>query len=213
LREPVRTMKSFAQLLQSKYGAQLDEDANTYLGFIADSAQYMNALIEDLLEFARFTNSAEPGFKTVDVQALVETVQASLRGMIQDKDAMVQVESPMPTLQGNPTKLRQLFQNLISNGIKFSRPGVKPVIRIAAHQEGALWHFKVSDNGIGIEEADYKRIFQLFRRLHSKKIFPGSGIGLALCKRVVEQHGGDISVVSEIGKGSTFYFTLHQDYS
>lgn len=213
LREPVRTMKSFAQLLQSKYGARLDEDANTYLGFIADSAQYMNVLIEDLLEFARFTNSSEPGFKTVDVQALLETVQDSLRGMIQDKNAMVQVEGPMPTLQGNPTKLRQLFQNLISNGIKFSRPGVKPVIRIAAHQEGALWHFKVSDNGIGIEEADYKRIFQLFRRLHSKKIFPGSGIGLALCKRVVEQHGGDISVESEVGKGSTFYFTLHQDYS
>jgi len=213
LREPVRTMKSFTQLLQSKYGAQLDEDANIYLGFIADSAQHMNTLIEGLLEFARFTNSSEPGFKTVDVQALVDKVQGSLRGMIQDKDAVVQVESPMPTLQGNPTKLWQLFQNLISNGIKFSRSGVKPVVRIAAHQEEALWHFKVSDNGIGIEEADYKRIFQLFRRLHSKRVFPGSGIGLALCKRVVEQHGGDISVVSEIGKGSTFYFTLHQDYS
>ncbi|NBC08605.1 MAG: PAS domain S-box protein [Bacteroidetes bacterium] len=213
LREPVRTMKSFARLLQSKYGAELDEDANTYLGFIADSAQHMNMLIEDLLEFARFTNNPEPGFKKVDVQALIETVLGSLRGMIRDKNAIVEIDGSLPTLQGNPTKLRQLFQNLISNGIKFSRAGVRPVIRIAAHQKGPLWQFEISDNGIGIEQTDYKRIFQLFRRLHSKKVFPGSGIGLALCQRVVEQHGGHISVVSEIGKGSTFSFTLHQDYS
>jgi len=212
LREPVRTMNSFSQLLQQKYADKLDEDAHSYLAFIAQSAQHMNKLIEDLLEFARLTNSSDPEFEQVDLQELARVVQHSIRGLITDKNAEIILSQPLPTIMGNRTKLGQLFQNLISNGIKFSQPGQKPRVEISSREEGDYWHFSIADNGIGIDEEHHRQIFQLFRRLHSKKVFPGSGIGLSLCKRVVEQHGGTIYVESELGKGATFHFTLHKNY-
>jgi len=212
LREPVRTMNSFSQLLQQKYADKLDEDAHSYLAFISQSAQHMNKLIEDLLEFARLTNSSDPEFEQVDLQELAGVVQHSIRGLITDKNAEVIISHPLPTIMGNRTKLGQLFQNLISNGIKFSRPGQKPRVDISSREEGDYWHFSIADNGIGIDEEHHRQIFQLFRRLHSKKVFPGSGIGLSLCKRVVEQHGGTIYVESKLGEGATFHFTLHKNY-
>ena len=212
LREPVRTMNSFAQLLKRRYEDNLDEDANAYLEFISKSAVHMNKLIEDLLEFARFTNSDEHGFEQVDLNDLLATVQQSLRGLIKDKNAEVLMAQTLPVVNGNPTKLGQLFQNLISNGIKFQQKGILPVVTLEVQDEGDFWQFSVQDNGIGIDKDHHGQIFQLFRRLHSKKIYPGSGIGLALCKRVVEQHGGDIWVESESGKGSRFIFTIHKNF-
>lgn len=212
LREPARTMNSFAQLLKHRYSEQLDEDANAYLDFISKSATHMNKLIEDLLDFARFTNSEDPGFEQVDLNDLLEVVQQSLRGLIHDKNADIIIKRALPTLNGNPTKLGQLFQNLISNGVKFQAKDVKPKVVIDFQDTGDHWKFSISDNGIGIDEEHHGQIFQLFRRLHSKKIYPGSGIGLALCKRVVEQHGGDIWVESKANKGAKFIFTLHKNF-
>lgn len=212
LREPVRTMNSFSQLLKRRYENQLDEDANSYLDFISKSAIHMNKLIEDLLEFARFTNSEDPGFEEVDLNELLVVVQQSLRGLIKDKNADLIIQEPLPVLNGNPTKLGQLFQNLISNGIKFQEKGVQPKVTITVEDLDEHWQFTVKDNGIGIDEEYHGQIFQLFRRLHSKKLYPGSGIGLALCKRVVEQHGGDIWVKSRPGEGATFIFTLHKNF-
>ena len=212
LREPVRTMNSFSQLLKRRYKDALDEDAHSYLDFIGKSANHMNKLIEDLLEFARFTNSEEHGFEEVNLQQLLETVEQSLRGLIRDKKAELVIPQPLPTLYGNPTKLGQLFQNLVSNGIKFNRKGVKPVVTISVEEKGAFWQFSIKDNGIGIGQEHHGQIFQLFRRLHSKKHYPGSGIGLSLCKRVVEQHGGAIWVESQPGEGANFIFTLHKNY-
>jgi PAS domain S-box-containing protein len=212
LREPVRTMNSFSQLLQQKYAGKLDENANSYLDFIAQSAQHMNKLIEDLLEFARLTSSSNPEFEQVDLQELAEVVQNSIKGLITDKNAEIVFSQPLPTIMGNRTKLGQLFQNLISNGIKFSQPDRKPRVAISTREKGDYWHFSIADNGIGIDEKHHQQIFQLFRRLHSKKVFPGSGIGLSLCKRVVEQHGGTIYVESKLGEGATFHFTLHKNY-
>lgn len=212
LREPVRTMNSFAQLLKRRYEDQFDEDANAYLEFISKSALHMNKLIEDLLEFAKFTNSEDPGFKQIDLNDLLITVQQSLRGLIKDKNAEITIAQPLPMLNGNPTKIGQLFQNLISNGIKFQQKGVQPKVTIDFKDIGEHWQFSVQDNGIGIDKEHHGQIFQLFRRLHSKKIYPGSGIGLALCKRVVEQHGGDIWVDSEAEKGAKFVFTLHKNF-
>jgi PAS domain S-box-containing protein len=212
LREPARTMNSFAQLLKRRYEDQIDEDANAYLDFISKSATHMNKLIEDLLEFARFTNSDDPGFEAVDLNELLVVVQQSISGLIKDKNANVIIPEPLPVLNGNPTKLGQLFQNLISNGVKFQRKGIQPKVTINVVDQGEFWKFSVSDNGIGIDEEHHVQIFQLFRRLHSKKIYPGSGIGLALCKRVVEQHGGDIWVESKPGEGATFIFTLHKNF-
>jgi|GEM_PF-2385431 len=212
LREPVRTMNSFSQLLKRRYENQLDEDAHSYLDFISKSAIHMNKLIEDLLEFARFTNSDDPGFERVDLNELLVVVQQSISGLIKDKNAEVIIPEPLPVLNGNPTKLSQLFQNLISNGIKFQQKGIQPTVTLRVEDLEEFWKFTVSDNGIGIDEEHHGQIFQLFRRLHSKKIYPGSGIGLALCKRVVEQHGGDIWVESKTGEGSTFIFTLHKNF-
>ncbi|MEQ8702591.1 MAG: PAS domain S-box protein [Phaeodactylibacter sp.] len=212
LREPARTMNSFAQLLKHRYENQLDEDANSYLDFISKSATHMNKLIEDLLEFARFTNSEDPAFEEVDLNSLLEVVQQSLRGLIHDKNATIIIKRPLPILNGNPTKLGQLFQNLISNGVKFQAKGVKPEVTIEFQDLGDHWQFSVLDNGIGIDKEHHGHIFQLFRRLHSKKIYPGSGIGLALCKRVVEQHGGDIWVESKPEAGAKFIFTLHKNF-
>lgn len=212
LREPVRTMNSFSQLLKRRYEDQLDEDANSYLDFISKSAVHMNKLIEDLLEFARFTNSDDPGFEMVDLNELLVVVQQSISGLIKDKNAEVIIPEPLPVLNGNPTKLSQLFQNLISNGIKFQQKGTQPMVTLRVEDLEEFWKFSVSDNGIGIDKEHHGQIFQLFRRLHSKKIYPGSGIGLALCKRVVEQHGGDIWVESKPGEGANFIFTLHKSF-
>ena len=207
LREPVRTINSFSQLLLQKYSGQLDEDANIYLDFIASSASNMHVLIEDLLEYSRF-NAETHVLDIIDLEALLQSVTNALHGLIEDNQAMIEVLNELPSINGSRTKMGQLFQNLISNAIKFRKAEAPPLIQINVEDKGSQWLFSVKDNGIGIDEEYHHQIFLLFLRLHSKKHYPGSGIGLALCKRVVEQHGGRIWVESQPGYGTTFFFTL-----
>ena len=207
LREPVRTVNSFSQLLHKKYHGQLDEDADTFLHFITTSASNMNTLIEDLLEYSRFNNS-EHQTEEIPVEQLLQAVTSDLNGLITEWQASINICTPLPTIRGNWTKISQLFQNLISNAIKFRKKGELPMIEIYSFDDLKKWAFAIKDNGIGINPDYQQQIFLLFRRLHSRRFYPGSGIGLSLCKRVVEQHGGTIWVESQPGEGSTFYFTI-----
>ena len=211
LREPIRTINSFAQLLQSKYYDKLDDDANTFLDFITSSASSMNALIEDLLEFSRF-NTEEHRTEELSLDELLEAIGKDLSGLIAEREASIFICSDMPTINGNWTKISQLFQNLISNAIKFVPKEKTPIVQVHCVEEQNQWKFSIMDNGIGIAPEYHQQIFMLFRRLHSRHSYLGSGIGLSLCKKVVEQHGGEIWVESVPGEGATFYFTLPKKY-
>ena len=167
----------------------------------------MNTLIEDLLEYSRFNNS-EHQTEEIPVEQLLQAVTSDLNGLITEWQASINICTPLPTIRGNWTKISQLFQNLISNAIKFRKKGELPMIEIYSFDDLKKWAFAIKDNGIGINPDYQQQIFLLFRRLHSRRFYPGSGIGLSLCKRVVEQHGGTIWVESQPGEGSTFYFTI-----
>jgi PAS domain S-box-containing protein len=208
LREPVRTVNSFARLMLHKYNDVLDEDGRLYLGFIASGAHDMHHLIESLLEYSRYSTQGQRHSEEIDLPELLRAVQAALHELIESQQATIEAPGLPAVITGHRTGLSQVFQNLISNAIKFRRPAAPPHIRIECHDEGDCWRFGLRDNGIGIEPQYHEQIFLLFRRLHSKRQYPGSGIGLALCRRIVEQHGGRIWVESEVGEGTVFWFTI-----
>ena len=197
---------SYTQLLARRYRGQLDEDADEFIGFAVDGALRMQELINDLLAYSR-VGSRSLEVERVEANVLVDRVIGDLRGAIEDSAATVTRDN-LPTLQADATQLEQLFQNLIANGIKFRRHDVPPEVHVTARRAAGGWCFAVSDNGIGIEQQYLDRIFVLFRRLHSRAEYPGTGIGLAICKKIVERHGGTIAVRSEPGRGTTFEFTL-----
>ncbi len=205
LQEPLRVITSYLQLLQRRYQGQLDNKADKYIDFAVDGASHMQNLINDLLEYSRLTNNArEPKFtncKFILNQALV-----GLKVVIKEYKATISHDT-LPDIMVDPTQLIQVFQNLIFNGIKFHNEEA-PKIHIAAKQKGSEWIFSLQDNGIGIDPQYSEKIFEVFKRLHTREAYSGTGIGLAICKKVVERHGGRIWVESELGKGSTFYFTL-----
>lgn len=205
LQEPLRMIISYLQLLEKRYKGQLDAQADEFIGFAVDGASRLQALIRGLLAYSRIGASTATHTPS-DLAAAADLATENLRLIIAEKGATVS-RDPLPTVHGDPVMLTQLFQNLISNGIKFCE-GHAPRIRISAKHAGGEWVFEVSDNGIGIEPQFLDRIFGIFQRLHSHAEYPGTGIGLALCKRIVERHGGWIWVTSELGKGSTFSFTL-----
>jgi PAS domain S-box-containing protein len=206
LQEPLRMVSNYTQLLARRYKDQLDADANEFIDFAVDGAKRMQALIHDLLEFARVgTRGKEP--KPAPGEKVVGDAIANLTGAIEDAGAEVAVD-PLPVLRCDAGQLTQVFQNLIGNAIKFRRPDTRPVIRVSATREGAFWRLSIRDNGIGIEPKYFERIFQMFQRLHGRGDYPGTGIGLALCKKIVERHGGRIQVASEAGQGTTFSFTI-----
>ncbi|HMQ47915.1 MAG TPA: PAS domain-containing protein [Saprospiraceae bacterium] len=208
LREPLRTMKSFSQLLLKNHQEKFDADEQTYLNFIASSATEMTKLIEDLLEYSTFHAVPHQGIDTIDLNNLLSNIISNLNELIQGTQAEIQLDQYLPVIKGNKTKISQLFQNLISNAIKFHKPDETPIVTISYDETPTHWQFFISDNGIGISSEYHYKIFTLFSRLHSKKVYPGSGIGLALCKSVVEQHGGTIEVESQEGQGAIFSFTL-----
>jgi len=197
---------SYTQLLARRYTGKLDEDADEFIGFAVDGARRMQELINDLLTYSRVGTRALQ-LETVDSNRLVDRVVSDLGAAISDSQAEV-TRDDLPTLRGDPTQLRQLFQNLIANGIKFHRPEESARVHVSAVLEHATWTFSVSDNGIGIEPQYQERIFALFQRLHTRADYPGTGIGLAICKKIVERHGGQIRVNSAPGHGTTFEFTL-----
>jgi PAS domain S-box-containing protein len=206
LQEPLRMVASYTQLLARRYKGKLDEDADEFIGFAVDGARRMQELINDLLMYSRVgTRPLQP--EAVDTNLLVDQVVSDLSAAIADSHASV-LRNELPMVQGDPTQLRQLFQNLIANGIKFHRPSTEAQVQVSATRENGAWTFSVRDNGIGIEPQYQERIFALFQRLHTRADYPGTGIGLAICKKIVERHGGQIRVDSAPGRGTTFLFSL-----
>jgi len=205
LQEPLRKISSFCQLIQNQCREKLGEQENQYIDFAVDAAKRMQAIIRDVLTLSRVgRDNAE--FQPTDCQALVLSVQEDLEKAIGENDAEI-LCGPLPTVVGEPNLLKQLFQNLIENAIKYRRE-VSPRIQISAMPTPGRIRFSVEDNGIGFDPKFVDRIFQMFQRLHHKEQYEGTGIGLAICKKVVEQHGGEIWAESEPGKGSTFHFSL-----
>jgi chemotaxis family two-component system sensor kinase Cph1 len=205
LQEPLRMMASFSQLLAKRYKGRLDADADEFIGYIVDGAIRMQRLIDDLLTYSRVGRLGRPLAPT-DCTKIFETTLLNLRSAIEEAGAVV-TAGPLPVVMADATQLVRLFQNLIGNAIKFR--GDSPVqIDVGAEYQGDKWLFWIRDNGIGIEPQYLERIFLIFQRLHHRHDYPGTGIGLAIAKKIVERHGGRIWVESERGKGSTFYFTL-----
>ncbi|HZS50060.1 MAG TPA: ATP-binding protein, partial [Bryobacterales bacterium] len=205
LQEPLRTMASFAQLLAIRYRGKLGADADQYIEMIISGAARMRALLEDLLTYSRLARR-QPGLEPVHTERVFQRALARLEGQIKRAGAIVTCD-PLPVVQADPARLELVFQNLLGNAVKF-RAGARPRIHVSAARNGTEWIFSVRDNGIGIEAQHFTRIFLIFERLHSKQEYAGSGVGLAICKRIVEGHRGRIWVESEPGKGSTFYFTI-----
>ncbi|MDF2192279.1 ATP-binding protein [Paraflavitalea sp. CAU 1676] len=205
LQEPLRTTTGFVEALRKQYKGRLDDHADKYLDYIAQSAERMKTLIKDLLDYSRI--GREKLFVPVHCNNLLAEVKADLDTVIQESKAVITV-GELPVVHALPTELKLLFQNLISNSIKFRRAGVAPVIHIDVQADKASWKFSVKDNGIGMDPGYQDRIFIIFQRLHTRQDYEGSGIGLAHCKKIVELHGGSIWVDSVPGQGSTFYFTI-----
>lgn len=205
LQEPLRAINSYTQLLARKYQSNLDAKADKYIGYIVEGANRMQQLIEDLLSFSRIGTEGKE-FQLIALETILPLVLRHLKVAIAKSHAIV-THDPLPTIKGNKTQLIQLFQNLIANAIKF-RKSEPLAVHVKAVQQDKQWLISVSDNGIGMDEEYFERIFVIFQRLHSRTEYPGTGIGLAVCKRIVECHGGRIWVESTLGVGTTFYLTI-----
>jgi signal transduction histidine kinase len=205
LQEPLRMVASFTQLLANKYKGQLDSDADEFIKFAVDGAQRMQQLINDLLAYSRVSSRVEE-FQLVDFEKVFNESLQNLKVSIDDNDARITNDS-LPTIVADQSQIIQLFQNLVGNAIKF-RGEETPVIHVAAEEEEDEWIFRVIDNGIGIDSQHNERIFRVFQRLHERDSYPGTGIGLSICEKIVERHGGNIWVDSKLGDGSTFSFTI-----
>ena len=207
LQEPLRSITSFIELLRDDYHGRLDDEADEYIGFIVDTAERMQALINDVLDYSRM-GRGQLSLESIDSNAVVKQVLRSLHTAIAEANVDV-VLAPLPVIEADPRQIGMVFQNLISNAVKF-RNTQQPTVHVSARQQDGMWQFSIKDNGVGIKREHQDRIFELFKRLHSRKKYKGTGIGLALCKKVVERHGGRIWVDTEVGTGSTFHFTIPQ---
>jgi light-regulated signal transduction histidine kinase (bacteriophytochrome) len=205
LQEPLRAVAGFVSLLRQHYRGRLDEKADSYIDAAVDGATRMQTLIGDLLSYSRVGTKGR-ALEPTDAGAALKDALTNLRASLEESGAVVRVD-PLPIIQADAVQLTQLFQNLIANAVKF-RSDQPPEIRIGARREPDAWWFWVRDNGIGIDPQYTERIFMIFQRLHTRRAYPGTGIGLAICKRIVERHGGRIWVESQPGQGATFYFTL-----
>jgi signal transduction histidine kinase len=205
LQEPLRMVSSYTQLLAQHYEGRLDEKAKKFMDYAVDGAVRMQGLINDLLTYSRIGTRGAP-LETMDAQALLGEAISNLATLIAEKRAII-TNDDLPTVRADGSQLMQVFQNLISNAIKFQGENV-PHIHVSAQDKGREWVFSIRDNGIGIEKQYADRVFIIFQRLHTRQEYPGTGIGLAVCKKIVERHGGRIWFESEPGKGSTFFFTI-----
>ena len=205
LQAPLRSVIGFSQLLKRKYHDRFDAEGREFLDFVDGSARHMQALINGLLEFSR-VGSQGPDFVQVNCEAVLQKVETQLAAVISERGARI-THDPLPTLMASELELNQLLQNLIGNGLKFQK-GAEPRVHVSARRDGRAWEFSVQDWGIGISPDHQERIFQIFQRLHSSDEYSGTGIGLAICQKIVQRHGGRIWVNSEAGKGATFHFTI-----
>ncbi|MBV6646838.1 MAG: GHKL domain-containing protein [Cyclobacteriaceae bacterium] len=206
LQEPLNTLSGYVGLLQKRYQGNLDDEGKGFVAYIRNASERMSRLIRDLLEYARL--GKERQVEDVDTQDLVQAVINDLNGKGWSENEPVIEITELPSIRGVRAELRRLFQNLISNAIKFVKTGEPIRVSVTARAHESHWVFKVSDNGIGISSEQQNRVFDIFERLHSRQDYPGTGIGLATCKKIVEMHGGEIGVDSQENEGSTFYFTI-----
>ena len=205
LQEPLRMVSSFSQLLERRYKNRLDDDADEFIEFIVEGAQRMKHLIDDLLIYSRVTRN-EKEFEETNLEKLLTTILSNFSVSIKEKHVTI-THDILPTIIADESQLGQVFQNLIGNAIKFHGK-YNPKIHISFKDDKTKWTFVVKDNGIGIDKKHQKQIFEVFRRLHTRKEYPGTGIGLSICQKIIERHGGKLWVDSKPGKGSTFYFTI-----
>ncbi|NQU41768.1 PAS domain-containing protein, partial [bacterium] len=205
LNEPLRTVTGFLQLLAKRYHGQLTHEADEFIDFAVQGGRRMRNLLNDLLMYSRVTTKAQP-FEPTEAKSILDQARANLEVAIQQARAEI-THDPLPRIMGDETQLIQLFQNLFANAIKFH--GAKdPEVRVSARETPEGWEFQVRDNGIGIDPENFERIFQIFQRVSGDETISGTGIGLAVCDKIVKRHGGRIWVESEPDKGSTFHFTL-----
>ncbi len=205
LQEPLRTVGNYTQLLKHRYQGQIDEQADDYIQYAVDGVKRMQRLLHELLEYSRVDSSSE--LKTIDMGTACQNAINSLKQTIDELGAQIDI-GMLPEVTGNGTQLTQLFQNLIVNALKYQAEDTVPCIKVSAEDRGADWCFSIEDNGIGIESRYIEKIFVMFQRLHPREDYEGTGVGLAICKKVIIRHGGEIWVESKPGSGSTFYFTL-----
>ncbi len=210
LQEPLRTVTSFLQLLERDCKEKVSDDGKKYIDFAVDGSMRMKQLIEGLLGVSRVGTSDQEMVAT-DTGEVLQAVINTMHESIEKSAAVIQYDE-LPTLHADETQLHQLFQNLIGNAIKYC-DGTAPRIIVGAEQVDGVWQFSVADNGIGMLPKHYSRIFQIFQRLHGREEYSGVGIGLAICKKIVERHAGRIWVESTVGNGSTFYFTINESAS
>jgi light-regulated signal transduction histidine kinase (bacteriophytochrome) len=208
LKEPLRAISGSIQILQERYNHQLDHDADDVIKHTVDGATRMQTLIDDLLTYSRLTTREAP-LRPTDCSEILRDALANLKSSINESKAVI-TSDPLPVVKADSTQLLQVFQNLVGNGIKY-RSQRTPKIHVGVEDKGGEWLFSVSDNGIGIAPQYAERIFRIFQRLHTRKEYSGTGIGLAVCKKIVERHGGCIWVESEPEEGSTFFFTLPKE--
>ena len=206
MKEPLRMVSSYVSLLKKRYGGKLDRDADDFIAFASNGAAQMQRLIEDLLAFSRVgTKGGE--FVATDTMAIMDRINANLKFKLDDKKAEL-AYTGLPEIKADPTQLEQVLVNLVGNAIKFSALDKRPKIEVKAQRDGKYWKFSVSDNGIGIDPQYFEKIFVIFQKLHPKDQYEGTGVGLAICRKIVERHGGKIWVESKPDEGSTFYFTI-----
>jgi light-regulated signal transduction histidine kinase (bacteriophytochrome) len=208
LQEPLRMVSSFLTRLEQQYNDQLDDKGRQYIHFATDGAKRMRTMILDLLQYSSVGNM-NYAFEEIDMNTFMQDFMRLNKESIEEKNALI-TWGDLPTIKATRTPLFQVFQNLISNGIKYQKPGSRPEIDIQASETPTHWQFSISDNGIGVEKQFYDKIFVVFQRLHNKNEYSGTGIGLAICKKIIESHQGQIWVESVVGQGSTFYFTIHK---
>ena len=207
LQEPLHKIRAFGSLLMASYGDVIDETGRHYLEHIENAALWMQALIDNLLTLARITSSARP-FTAVDLEETAREVVSDLEVAIQQSGARVEI-ADLPTVTGDPVQLRQLLQNLIGNALKFARKDSPPFVKLYCRPAaGEVCSIFVEDNGIGFEPEHLERVFQVFERLYGPGQYEGTGMGLAICKKIAKRHGGDITAVSKAGKGATFILNL-----
>ncbi len=205
LQEPLRVVAGFVKLLAKRYKGRMDSDADDFIEYAVDGVKRMQLMIKDLLEYSQVGTKGKE-FRTTDIMIVIEQAVSNLKAAIEESGALITYNA-MPTVVADAPQLIRLFQNLIGNAVKF-RGKEALRIHVSAERKEDEWLFSIRDNGIGIAPDQLEKIFVVFRRLHTKEEYPGTGIGLAVCKKIVERHGGKIRVESEPGKGSTFYFTM-----
>lgn len=206
LQEPLRVIASYLQLIQDRYAAKLDEKGMDFIARAYNGSKRMQTKIDDLLSFSRITTRAEQ-FTPCTGETILQNSMQNLETAIRKSEAVI-THDPFPEIVAGQTQMVSLFQNLIANAIKYCGNNGKPAIHLSAEKKADEWLFSVKDNGIGIDSEFYERVFEVFQRLHARDSYGGNGIGLAICRKIVERHGGKIWVESEVGKGSTFYFTI-----